>query len=183
MTLEGCVVKFADTIAYIGRDLQDAREVGLLDSSTPVPPECSEVLGSTNSEIINTLIYDLLKNSDSDDSGYISYSQDVEHALIRLREFSRRNIYENPRLISERRKITAMYEILFETCLSDIAEQNTSSRIYSDFLSAEWISDHYKQTGSGPEYVRDFIAGMTDRYFAKRFEEITIPRRVEGRFG
>src|SRR5271157_1449474 len=85
MTLEGCVVKFADTIAYIGRDLQDARDVGLIKDATQIPDTSREVLGSTNREIINTLIYDLLENSDAEDAGFISYSSDVESALIGLR--------------------------------------------------------------------------------------------------
>jgi dGTPase len=182
MTLEGCVVKFADTIAYIGRDLQDAREVGLLDTTTPIPTECREVLGNTNSEIINTLIYDLLEYSDCEDQGYISYSPDVERALVRLREFSRRYIYDNPKLTSERPKIEIMYGSLFETYLADLAAHLTSSRIYTDFIDTDWISERYRSTAIGAELVRDFIAGMTDRYFAKRFEECMIPRKVEGRF-
>jgi len=182
MTLEGCVVKFADTIAYIGRDLQDAREVGLLDATTPIPAKCREVLGDTNAEIINTLIYDLLENSDCEDQGFISYSHDVEQALIRLREFSREHIYDNQKLTSERPKIETMYRSLFESCLADLATRRTSSRIYTDFIGTDWISERYRAAATSAELVRDFIAGMTDRYFAKRFEEIAIPRRVEGRF-
>ncbi len=88
MTLEGCVVKFADTIAFIGRDLQDAREVGLIGNATPLPRKCRDTLGDSNREIINTLIYDLLENSDTENIGFISYSPDVEEALIALRTFS-----------------------------------------------------------------------------------------------
>jgi dGTPase len=182
MTLEGCVVKFADTIAYIGRDLQDAWDIGLLDTTTPIPIDCREVLGTTNGEIINTLIYDLMKNSDSVDEGYISYSRDVEGALIRLREFSRKQIYDNPKLTSERTKIQKMYWTLFTAYIEDIENQRTSSVIFTDFIRAHWISHTYRDAATNAELVRDYIAGMTDRYFAKRFEEIVIPRRVEGKF-
>ena len=182
MTLEGCVVKFADTIAYIGRDVQDAREIGLLPDESPVPDECSEVLGDTNREIINTLIYDLLRNSDCEDEGYISYSRDIEKALILLRDFSRKNIYDNPRLISEREKIRTMYGTLFATYTRDLVLRRTSSRIFSDFVNTGWINPGYRDAATHAELVRDYIAGMTDRYFLKRFEEIVIPRRVEGRF-
>ena len=95
MTLEGCVVKFADTIAYIGRDLQDARDVGLIGEAMQIPEKAREVLGSTNREIINTLIYDLMEHSDAEDAGFLSYSRDVETALISLRTFSREHIYDN----------------------------------------------------------------------------------------
>ncbi len=182
MTLEGCVVKFADTIAYIGRDVQDAREIGLLPAESPVPDECREVLGDTNREIINTLIYDLLRNSDCEDEGYISYSRDIEKALILLRDFSRKNIYDNPRLISEREKIRTMYGTLFATYTRDLVLRRTSSRIFSDFVNTGWINPGYRDAATHAELVRDYIAGMTDRYFLKRFEEIVIPRRVEGRF-
>ncbi|HEX3001530.1 MAG TPA: HD domain-containing protein, partial [Methanoregula sp.] len=108
MTLEGCVVKFADTIAYIGRDLQDARDVGLIDDRTAIPAQANDVLGSTNREIINTLIYDLLESSDTEETGFISYSRKVERALISLRAFSRQHIYDNPKLTAERKKIQRM---------------------------------------------------------------------------
>jgi dGTPase len=125
MTLEGCVVKFADTIAFIGRDLQDAREVGLLGSATPLPAVCRETLGNSNPEIINTLIYDLLKNSDTGETGFISYSPEVEAALIELRSFSRIHIYENKKLTSEREKVKQMYATLFYMYIEDL-ENNTT---------------------------------------------------------
>jgi dGTPase len=182
MTLEGCVVKFADTIAYIGRDLQDAREIGLIDASVRLPLMCREVLGETNREIINTLIYDLLKNSDTEDSGYISYSHDVETALIKLRTFSRIHIYENSKLTSEREKVKQMYATLFMTCLNDLENEVKDAKIFTDFIETNWISREYLQSATCAELARDFIAGMTDRYFAKRYEECVIPRRIEGKF-
>jgi len=182
MTLEGCVVKFADTIAYIGRDLQDARELGLVRETTSVPEECRAVLGNTNGEIINTLIHDLLKNSDSEGAGYISYSPRVEKALITLRSFSRQYIYENPKLTAERYKIERMYETLFSRYLEDLENDNRNSKIFSEFVTTGWINKEYVKSARPAELVRDFIAGMTDRYFAKQFADAVIPHRVEGRF-
>lgn len=182
MTLEGCVVKFADTIAYIGRDLQDAREVGLIADDTRIPAVCREVLGENNREIINTLIFDLLENSDTEEEGCISYSRPVEDALISLRSFSRRNIYDNPALCSEREKVRAMYATLFINCLDDLAEERPDARISTDFIKSGYVSPAYLGSATPAELVRDFIAGMTDRYFARRFEECVLPRRIEGRF-
>jgi len=181
-TPEGCVIKFADTIAYIGRDLQDAREVGLIDDSTPLPDEITGILGATNSEIINTLIYDLLENSDTEDDTFISYSRETENALIALRRFSRRHIYDNEKLITERQKIERMYATLFASCLDDLEQDDLQSKIYTDFISTGWISRSYLNSATPAEVVRDYIAGMTDRYFARRFEECVIPRRVDQRF-
>ncbi|MCX6684616.1 MAG: HD domain-containing protein [Methanoregula sp.] len=182
MTLEGCVVKFSDTIAYIGRDVQDAREVGLIGRTTPLPQECRDTLGDSNREIINTLIYDLLENSNTEDIGYISYSPDVEKALISLRSFSRIHIYNNKKLTSEREKVKQMYATLFATYLNDVEEELRDAKIFTDFIDTSWISQIYLQSATSPELVRDFIAGMTDRYFAKRYEECVIPRRIEGKF-
>ena len=182
MTLEGCVVKFADTIAYIGRDLQDARDVGLIDDGTEIPEQARNVLGSSNREIINTLIYDLLENSDTEESGFISYSRIVEQALISLRTFSREHIYDNPTLTSERRKIELMYTTLFSSCLESLEKNDITAKIYTDFINTQWTNQQYLETATPPELVRDFIAGMTDRYFAKRHEECVIPRRIEGKF-
>jgi dGTPase len=182
MTLEGCVVKFSDTIAYIGRDLQDARDVKLIDDSVPLPEESVAILGNDNREIINTLIYDLLENSDTEDSGFISYSRDVEQALIALRDFSRKHIYENKKLIAERPKIEMMYATLFAAYLKDLEKDNKNSRIFTEFIDSGWISPRYRESAGNAELARDFIAGMTDRYFAKRFEECVIPRRVDGTF-
>ena len=182
MTLEGCVVKFADTIAYIGRDIQDAKEIGLIEDSLPLSEECTAVLGSSNREIINTLIYNLLENSDSEQEGYIAYSRKVEKALIGLREFSRKNIYNNEKLTKERSKIERMYATLFETYFQDLESGRRDTRIVTDFIKTGWISPLYLETATDAELVRDFIAGMTDRYFAKRFEECVIPKRVEAKF-
>jgi dGTPase len=182
MTLEGCVVKFADTIAYIGRDIQDAKEIGLIDDSLPLPEECTEVLGSSNREIINTLIYDLLENSDSENVGYIAYSREVEKALIGLRVFSRTNIYNNEKLTKERPKIERMYATLFETYIQDLESGRRNTKIVSDFIKTGWTSQQYLETATNAELVRDFIAGMTDRYFAKQFEECVIPKRVDAKF-
>jgi dGTPase len=182
MTLEGCVVKFADTIAYIGRDIQDAREIGLIDDSMPLPEECTEVLGGSNREIINTLIYDLLENSDSENEGYIAYSRKVEKALIGLRNFSRTHIYDNEKLTAERAKIKRMYATLFETYLQDLESGKRCTKIVSDFMETGWTSPRYLESATNAELVRDYIAGMTDRYFAKRFEECVIPKRTDAKF-
>ena len=182
MTLEGCVVKFADTIAYIGRDLQDAREIGLISDNDTIPEMCREVLGESNREIINTLIFDLLENSDTEEKGFITYSSTVEEALIALRAFSRKHIYDNPSLISEREKIRTMFAILFGACLDDLGAERHKARIYTDFIDSGHVSPAYMDSATPAELTRDFIAGMTDRYFAKRYEECVMPRRIEGKF-
>ncbi|MFA6364369.1 deoxyguanosinetriphosphate triphosphohydrolase family protein [Methanoregula sp.] len=182
MTLEGCVVKFADTIAFIGRDLQDAQEVGLINDMNDIPGECKEIFGTDNRAIIDTLIHNLLNNSDASEDGFIAYSPDVEHALATLRAFSRQRIYNNPKLTVESEKIRTMYRILFSKYLCDIESDRRDSKIFKEFINSPWVNPDYSRSTSPAGLVRDFIAGMTDRYFLKRFEECVLPRRVEGSF-
>lgn len=182
MTLEGCVVKFADTIAFIGRDLQDAQEVGLIKSIQEIPAECKEVLGTDNRAIIDTLIHNLLRNSNAGEDCSVSYSPEVEHALVTLRAFSREQIYNNPLLTVEREKIKTMYRILFTQYLDDLESDRRSSKIVTEFTQSPWVNRDYIGKTVPAGLVRDFIAGMTDRYFLKRFEECMLPRRIEGSF-
>jgi len=182
MTLEGCVVKFADTIAYIGRDLQDAQEVGLINDMNDIPKECQEIFGTDNRAIIDTLIHNLLDNSDTDEDCFITYSPEVEHALVTLRAFSRERVYNNPKLTAEREKIRTMYRILFSKYLDDIESDRRDSKIFMEFINSPWVNQDYSRSTAPAALVRDFIAGMTDRYFLKRFEECVLPRRVEGSF-
>ncbi|MFA5236947.1 MAG: HD domain-containing protein, partial [Methanoregula sp.] len=169
MTLEGCVVKFADTIAFIGRDIQDAQEVGLIKDTKDIPPECKEIFGTDNRAIIDTLIHDLLDNSDAGDDCFITYSPQVEHALVTLRAFSRDRIYNNPKLTVEREKIKTMYRILFSKYLADIEADVRDSKIVTEYILSPWVNRDYINSTAPAGLVRDFIASMTDRYFMKRF--------------
>jgi dGTP triphosphohydrolase len=182
MTLEGCVVKFADTIAYIGRDLQDAEEVGLIAGPDDIPKDCRDILGSDNRIIIDTLIHDLIDHSSTEDDAFISYSRDAERALVALRAFSRRQIYDNPKLTAEREKITGMYRTLFCRYLDDINADRRTSRIFPEFIESPWVNREYVVSTAPAGLVRDYIAGMTDRYFLRRFEECVLPHKTEGSF-
>ncbi|MEN6395231.1 MAG: phosphohydrolase, partial [Methanoregula sp.] len=124
----------------------------------------------------------LLNNSDAGEECFISYSPEVEHALVTLRAFSRDWIYNNPKLTSEREKIKTMYRILFSKYLEDLESDRRDSKIVAEFTSSPWVNQDYLHSTSPAGLVRDFIAGMTDRYFLKRFEECVLPRRVERSF-
>ena len=90
MTLEGCVVRISDIIGYIGRDIEDAIELGLFERSE-LPKEITEILGNTNSDIMNTIILDIIENSL--DKPYIALSERVYRALFALKKFNGENIY------------------------------------------------------------------------------------------
>lgn len=175
MTLEGCVVRFSDTIAYTGRDIQDAKEVGLIEDFTEVPEECRELIGVTNGEIINTLIIDLVENSW--DKDYISYSPEIHKALEKYVRYNYDVIYKSPNVLSENGKIKIMYKEMFLKFLNDLNNENRDSKIYKHFIDFDWLNSDYLTKSSNEEKVRDFIAGMTDRYFEGIFRDMMFPIR------
>lgn len=160
MTLEGCVVRMADTISYIGRDIEDAIRLGLI-ARRDIPEDCREVLGDTNGKIVYTLVEDLVANSLDRDE--LHFSADVGSALRRLKEFNGEHIYQDKRVKGETGKIRRMFHLLFEQYLEDLESSNEKSAIYRGFL--EGMSARYLEQTPPAGIVRDFIAGMTDKYF------------------
>ena len=160
MTLEGCVVRFADTISYIGRDIEDAIRLGLITRSD-LPGTCVEQLGDTNGTIVYTLVTDVIRSSYDRDR--VAFSPAVSEALHRLKRFNYERIYTNPEIKKDVPAIEVMFEHLFARFLADIGQQNPKSPIYRNFING--MADAYRMSRSSPEIVRDFIAGMTDQYF------------------
>lgn len=160
MTLEGCVVRFSDTIAYIGRDLEDAIRLNLLRRDD-IPRESAKCLGNTNGKIVYNLVTDVIKNSINRD--YVAFSSEVSDALKLLKAFNYERIYRNPRIKIQQDLIRKNFEALFEKYLADVRGENRESVIFTGFL--EDMADDYVESHSSAEIARDFIAGMTDRYF------------------
>jgi|SRR5271157_419874 len=175
-TLEGCVVRAADTISFIGRDIEDAITIGLIKRED-VPRECAEALGDNNRDIVNNLVIDVIDNSYGRD--YVALSTETAGALKSLREFNDARIYNNPKIKSESGKIKRMFSMLFETFLEDLEKKNAGSKIiksYLDMFTPERRKKYLDGTSSAG-IVRDFIAGMTDDYFNDTFSEIYLPHK------
>ncbi len=163
MTLEGCAVRIADTISYIGRDLEDAIRLGIINRSD-LPKESVKILGSTNGTIVYNLVTDIIKNSFQ--RAYITFSPEVSEALKVLKEFNLVHIYMNPKIKKYTDDFKNLFKLLFARYLDDIVNENRSSVIFKGFLkdmSENYIENHRKE-----EIVRDFIAGMTDQYFLRQ---------------
>ncbi len=171
MTLEGCVVRMADTISYVGRDIEDAIRLGLIRRSD-LPKPCVRGLGKTNGEIVYTLVTDVISNSMK--GRYIALSGEVSQALKMLKQFNYERIYMSPAIKTQTGTIERLFRLLFETYVQDIERENRSSVIFTNFLSG--MSEAYVNTHRTPEIVRDFIAGMTDRYFIMQCPEPSRPR-------
>jgi len=170
MTLEGCVVRLCDTIAYIGRDIEDAIELKLIRRSD-IPAGCREILGDTNGTIVYHLVEDLITNSLAPGGGgelardSLGFSPGVSSSLQELKAFNYQYIYMNPAIKEDLPRIRNCYRVLFETYLDQVVKLETGSEIFSEMLDS--MEPSYMEKHAPAEIVRDFIAGMTDDYFLK----------------
>jgi dGTPase len=174
MTLEGCIVRMADTIAYIGRDLEDAIRLGYLRRKE-IPAAVVEILGDSNGTIVYTLVTDVIKNSHG--RAQIAFSEKVSEALKGLKAFNLDRIYLNPRTKWFSDTIRVCFEHLYEAYLGDIQRQNHASLIFRGFL--ENMSGAYVEQHEPAEIVRDFISGMTDNFFLEQCPPELRPNPIE----
>ncbi len=174
ITLEGCVVRMADTISYIGRDLEDGIRLGLVDRNQ-IPDMAGELLGRTNGTIVFNLVTDLISNSL--DQPFIRFSEPVADALKTLKAFNYKYIYKNPAIKTHLESIEDIFKYLFEGFLADLEKDRQDSVIFREFLVD--MDDSYRQTHSDPEIVRDFISGMTDSYFIRHAPDHLRPEFVD----
>jgi dGTPase len=170
-TLEGCLVKLCDTMSYVGRDIEDAINLGILKRED-VP---NTYLGKTNREILGVLAVDIIRNSYHKD--YIAISEEAFDALKTLRHFNFQNIYIHPRLKVESSKIKQSYRILFEWLLVNTENQKENSYLWKYYLNKR--SEKYLAQTSPVQMVIDYIAGMTDTFFIKTLEKVIIPSKIE----
>ena len=160
-TLEGKIVRLSDKIAYINHDIDDAIRGGIMVEED-IPKQLREVLGTGSKARLNRLIHDVITNSM--DKPDIIMSKEVAEAMHELRQFMFSHVYQNPVAKGEEHKAMHMLEKLYfyyEDRIELLPE------LYLNLLDK----------GDSPEQVVcDYIAGMTDNYAVKKFEEIFIPQ-------
>jgi len=188
-TWEGTVVRMADKISYLGRDIEDALQLRIIREED-IPESGSKVVGTTNSQIINTLVDDIIKTSRF--TGKIGFSDQVYEALIILRDFNYKNIYFSPILSGHNKYFERILKLLFgylneifDSYGHDheayIQENNLLAVRFSDFLRK--MTDFYVNKDGGFEnLVTDYIAGMTDDYAIECVSQIMMPDQMENQF-
>lgn len=164
MTLEGCVVRISDIIAYLGRDIQDAVRMKMI-SYEDIPSDVSNVLGRNNAEIVNTIILDIIKNSEG--KNYICMSDEVFNAIEQLKKFNYENIYNRVLTKNEIDCLEKEFRGLFKKYLNDLNTNNIESSIYVSYLNN--MSEEYKEN-TKERIVIDYISGMTDEYFKNQIK-------------
>jgi len=167
MTLEGCVVRVSDIIAYIGRDIEDAIRMKVIRPEE-VPDEITKILGHKNREIINTIINDLVSNSIGKD--YLSLSDEIFSAIKSLKKFNYEHIYSVASSPEMLRMYEEMFKVVFSHFLQDVRNQNKDSHIYTIFLSD--MTEKYLNNTTDERKVIDYIAGMTDDFLVKEYNSI-----------
>lgn len=165
-TLEGRVVRWADRIAYVNHDIDDAIRAGILTDSD-IPRNIANVLGETHGQRIDTLVCDMIVTSR--EAGDIVLSPAVEKAVDELRTFMFDRVYRNPVAKGEETKAKDMIKRLYDYYY------NHPQQLPEDFepqLSFEGLE----------RTVSDYIAGMTDKYAVDKFTELFTPMgwRVRG---
>jgi dGTPase len=177
MTLEGCVVRLADTISYIGRDLEDAITLNLIHRDE-LPPQVTQRLGRTNGAIVYSLVSDLITHSY--DKNYVGYSPEVGEALKTLKQFNYRRIYDNPLIKRETDKIETLFTDLFKRFYRDISEQRRHSSIWTEYLA--FMDGDYFTESEPTAIVRDYLASMTDANFLRQCQELFFPQPLPLKF-
>jgi dGTPase len=157
-TLEAQIVRFADRIAYVNHDVDDAIRAGVLQQDE-LPRAAMDTLGHAHSERINTLVTDLVVQSE--DQPEIRLSPPVFAALDALRDFMFEQVYMRETARGEHEKAVRLIRDLFAHYLEH---------------PEEMPSEYHQAPGDLPTRVADFIAGMTDRYALRTYERLFLPQ-------
>jgi dGTPase len=157
-TLEAQVVRFADRIAYVNHDIDDAIRAGVL-SGSDLPPGALSVLGRTHGQRIETLVTDLVEASAQ--APEVRLSAPVAEALDDLREFMFERVYLRGDARQEQDKAVALIRALFAHYLDH---------------PEEIPEEYHRAPGDLATRVADHIAGMTDRYALRVYEELFLPQ-------
>lgn len=159
-TLEGKCVSYADRVAYINHDLDDAIRAGILIEND-VPKDVKKILGNTSKERINTAISSIYRNSAG--KNFVKMESEVEEASERLRSFMFERVYLSPTAKGEEEKAERM---LTETYLYFVKNPEKLPPSYLKFL------DKF----SKEQVVCDYLSSMTDRYAVYTFNKIFVPK-------
>lgn len=171
MTLEGCVVRISDVIGYIGRDIEDAIRVGVIKKQE-LPEEIIEVLGNNNSDIINTMVLDIIENSY--EKPYIKMSPKIYIALDKLKKFNYEHIYSKANTKEQLDLYDKQFRFLFEIYLKQIKEKE-DEKIFKVFLNE--MDEEYIKNTTDERKVIDYISGMTDDYFINEYNRLKNKER------
>ena len=164
MTLEACIVRISDIIGYIGRDLDDAIEEGIIKRNI-IPKTITDTLGNNNRDIVNTIILDIINNSY--DKNYIELSDKIYNSLNELIKFNYENIYLKANSKDQINEYVYMFKTVFNKCIYILNNNLKEYNIYKHFINN--MDKSYINNNTKERIVIDYIAGMTDNYFIHEY--------------
>lgn len=167
MTLEGCVVRISDMVAYLGRDIEDAVKIGVFNIKD-LPSEITNIVGNTNSEIVNNIILDIIENSLN--NNYIKLSNEMFNTIVKLKKFNYQNIYYKANSKEDIKHYEDMFDTVFNHNLKILNNNPKESDIYKKIVNNK--TDKYLNETTNTRKVIDYIAGMTDDYFQNEYKKI-----------
>ena len=159
-TIEGQIMRVADLIAYVNHDIDDAIRAGILKAED-LPEQAIAVLGQTSSARIGVLVKDVVTHTLDGGLTEIRMSDGVLQALLALRSFLFEAVYENQIATAEFKKASAILSGLWDKVRDNPHEFLDERTVDAEGLDAA---------------TRDFLAGMTDRYAVRLFEQLYIPK-------
>jgi dGTPase len=157
-TLEGRIVKLVDRVAYINHDIDDALRAGIL-SPEDLPTAEIELLGPTGSIRIDTLVADIVEQSQGVDD--IRQSEEIGMAMLRLRKFMFDRVYLGPTARSEHARV-----------------EITMTGLFDHYLAHPQVIPALDPGADAAQRVTDYIAGMTDRFCISRYVDLAIPEQA-----
>lgn len=160
-TLEGKIVRLCDKIAYVNHDIDDAIR-GRIISEEDIPKEYTDVLGHSLGKRLDTLVHDIITNSQDKDD--IIMSPDIEAAMRCLREFMFQSVYLNQKAKGQEEQAERLIIELYKYYMEHI-----------DQLPEEYLEKGLENDESPYQAVVDYIGGMTDRFAVAKFKELMIP--------
>ena len=166
-TLEGRILKFADRIAYVNHDIDDAVRAGILKESD-FPAEFNEILGTNHSERINTMVESVVSATSrllGDGTLAVAMEDEVGKAADSLRSFLFERVYYSREVLAEEKRAKELIFRLFEHYCQNPGAMPDFYNSYDDPVERR---------------VCDFISGMTDRLAISVYSELTIPRGWNG---
>ena len=184
-TYEGVVVRFSDSIAYLGRDFEDASGLGIVKGED-LPEVVKERLGTTNSQIITSLVNDLIKGADEETG--IGFSEPVFEAVKAFSDFNYQNIYRSKILNGYNRYFSRLLKLIVDYLEELYSSFGLDERGYMEernMLSAgffchikEMYPVYMEKEGSDRRMILDYVAGMTDNFCLDCANEILKPEHL-----
>lgn len=189
-SFEGCIVRFSDKIAYLGRDIEDAIMAGFIIEDN-IPDDAKKIFGDenghvSNASIINKLILDVIESSFDRDC--IMFSSDVYKAMVVLKEFNYSEIYKHPKIIEYKKYVKNIIFHLYNYLIGLYSKIGDNYEQYSengDMATSfgkviKKNQDFYSLVHASPsDMVVDYISGMTDGFALRCMEEISIPKPIK----